>query len=146
MSPIGEIELGGMAHRGGADGAVATADSGGSNGAPVALQQRMWTGGKGGAHGMVAREDKRGEEKGWRRQAAPFNGAAKGGGAGPTVDGPHWPMADGHRQETHAWCGAEQGRQVTDPWAQGHSIWRCSLNRFENFKWFENVQISLNFD
>jgi hypothetical protein len=99
MSPIGEIELGGMAHRGGADGAVAIADSGGSDGAPVALQQWMWTGGKGGAHGMVAREDKRGEEKGWRRQAAPFNGAAKGGGLAQRSmahTGP-WPMGTGRR-------------------------------------------------
>jgi hypothetical protein len=42
---------------------------------PVALRQRLWIGGKGakgGARGVLVREDERGEEKGQRRQAARF--------------------------------------------------------------------------
>jgi hypothetical protein len=72
MGPIGVSELGDVAHRGEADGAAAAANSGG---APAALRQRSWRGGKGakgGARGVLVREDERGEEKGQRRQAARF--------------------------------------------------------------------------
>jgi hypothetical protein len=69
---------------------------------------------KGGALGVLAREDESGKEKGGRRcQAAPFNGVAEGGagvlgrasayrekdgggGPGAVVGGRHWPMVNGH--------------------------------------------------
>jgi hypothetical protein len=59
MGPISVSELGGVAHRG---GAVAAADFGGSGNDRG--HEVRGAGAKGVAHGMLAREDERGEEKG----------------------------------------------------------------------------------
>jgi hypothetical protein len=80
MGPIGVSELAGAVHQGGVDGAVAAADSSAFGGAPTALWQWLWTRVMGGAHGVLVREDERGEEKGWRHRAVPFNSAVEGRG------------------------------------------------------------------
>jgi hypothetical protein len=119
-------ELGGVAHRGRADGtAMAAAVSDGSSGAPAVL----------------AREDESGKEKGGRRcQATPFNGVAEGGAgvlgrasAYIEKDGGGWPWCSGR------WPALAHGQRAR---AGGSR----RLNRFKNFKRFENVQIFPNFD
>jgi hypothetical protein len=60
--------------------------------------------------------------------------------------GRHWPVDNRHRCAARTGCGPDQGRRVADLWVRGHSNGRLGLNRFENFKWFENVEISPKFD
>jgi hypothetical protein len=106
---------------------------------------------------LRGREDERGKEKGgggikwlllttWQKEGVSGAGVRAEEGEGWRVGGQArrsvagtgpWPMGASGQHER----GAEQGRQVTDPWARGYSNGWCGLNRFKIFKRFENVQI-----
>jgi hypothetical protein len=69
----------------------------------MAVDRRL--GAKGGAHGMLAREDETREEKGRWRRAAPFNGMAEGGGS----------------RQASAWRREKNGGGVAD--GRGRADW-----------------------
>jgi hypothetical protein len=109
-----------------------------TGGKGVGVKWCSWHACKGGREG--------GKQRGGQRQGRllSMRQAAREGERGPSiaVSDRHQPVANGHRLAVHT-CGAllNMGGRVADPWARGHSNGRRGLNRFKNFKCFENVQI-----